>query len=149
MVMSKAETVKEYLAELPEERRAIIAAVRAVVRKHLPKGCREGMNWGMIAYEVPLERYPDTPNKQPLCFAGLAAQKNHFALYLNCLCAGSDRHDWLRAEFAKAGKKLDMGKSCLRFKKLDDLVLDALARVIADTPVDKFIAFCEASWKKT
>ena len=82
MVSSKAQTVPEYLAELPAERRAVIAAVRKVVRKHLPKGYVEAMNWGMICYEIPLKRYPITYNKQPLSYAALAAQKNNYALYL-------------------------------------------------------------------
>jgi len=88
MAQSKATTVEEYLAELPEDRRAVIAAVRAVVQRNLPEGYREGINWGMIAYEVPLERYPNTYNKEPLGYACLAAQKNHCALYLNCVDAG-------------------------------------------------------------
>ena len=108
-----------------------------------------GMNWGMIAYVVPLERYPNTYNKQPLNCAALAAQKNHFALYLNWIDAGSDRGEKLRAEFARAGKTLDMGKSCIRFKTLDDLALDAIGRVIAETPVDALIARYEASRKKS
>jgi Domain of unknown function (DU1801) len=148
MAQSQATTVDEYLAELPEDRRAVVAAVRSLVLKNLPPGYREGMNWGMIAYEVPLERYPKTYNKQPLNYAALAAQKNHFALYLNCCEDGSSGEATLRAEFQKVGKKLDMGRSCLRFKKLDDLALDAIGRVIAGTPVDAFIARYEASRKK-
>ena len=86
------------------------------MQKNLPEGYHETMNCGMIAYEVPLEQYPRTYNKQPLSYVGLASQKNYFAIYLNCIEAGSDRQERLRAEFAKAGKKLDMGKSCIRFK---------------------------------
>jgi Domain of unknown function (DU1801) len=148
MAKSQATTVEEYLAELPEDRRDVVAAVRALVLENLPPGYREGMNWGMIAYEVPLERYPNTYNKQPLSYATLAAQKNHFALYLNCCEGGSSREATLRAEFQKVGKELDMGKSCLRFKKVDDLALDAIGRVIAETPVDEYIARYEASRKK-
>jgi hypothetical protein len=146
--LSKATTVEEYIAELPEDRRAVVTTVRSVIQNNLPKGYRETMNWGMISYEVPLERYPKTYNKQPLAFAALAAQKNHFAVYLNCCEAGSDREERLRAEFAKAGKKLDMGKSCIRFKAIDDLALDVIGREIAETPVDAFIARYEASRKK-
>lgn len=140
MAKSTAATVEEYLATLPEDRRNVIASMRALVRAHLPEGYREGMNWGMIVYEVPLERYPKTYNKQPLCYVALAAQKAHYALYLNCIDAGSAREQRLREEFERAGKTLDMGKACIRFKATTDLALDALGRVIAETPVDAFIA---------
>src|SRR5262249_28032401 len=108
MFKSKATTVKEYLDNLPEDRRAVVAAVRKVIRRHLPKGYQEAINWGMISYEVPFKLYPDPPNGQPLSYLGLAAQKNHFALYAMCVCGGGQRGDWLKEEFAKAGKKLDM-----------------------------------------
>ena len=101
MVKSKAATVDEYVAALPEDRRAVITAVRTVVQKNLPEGYRETINWGMIAYEVPLDRYPGTYNKQPLSYAALAAQKGHFALYLNCIDAGSERMERLKADFAR------------------------------------------------
>lgn len=140
MASSKAETVEQYLQELPEERRAVVSAVRDVVLRSLPPGYREGMSFGMIGYVIPLEDYPDTYNRQPLAFAALAAQKNYYALYLNCVYQDAARDAWLREEFARAGKKLDMGKSCIRFKKLDDLPLDAIAKAIAGTPPADFIA---------
>src|SRR4029078_6325705 len=90
MARSTASTVDEYLASLPEERRAVISAVREVVLRNLPAGYQETMNWGAISYEVPLERYPTTYNGQPLSFAALAAQKNHYALYLMCVHEGSE-----------------------------------------------------------
>ena len=102
----------------------------------------------MIAYEVPLERYPNTYNKQPLSYAALAARKNHFALYLHCFEAGADRGQRLKTEFERAGKALDMGKSCVRFKRVDQLALDAIGRIIAGTPVDELIALYEMSRKK-
>src|SRR5262245_23390958 len=126
MARSNAATVQAYLDELPEEGRAIIAAVRKVILRHLPKGFREAMNWGVCNYEIPLERYPDTYNGQPLTYVALAAQKNHYALYLMCVYGDDKRQGWLRAEFEKAGKKLDMGKSCVRFKRLEDLPLDVI-----------------------
>lgn len=137
---SEATTVEEYLAELPEERSAAMAAVRQVIVDHLPAGFSEAMNWGMISYEVPLERYPDTYNKQPLMYAALAAQKNHYGVYLMCVYQDPEREKRLRAAFAAAGKKLDMGKSCLRFKKLEDVPLEVLGEVIAETTPDEFIA---------
>jgi hypothetical protein len=148
MAKSSATTVEGYLDELPEERRAVVSAVRDVVRENLPAGYQETMSWGMISYEVPRERYPDTYNGQPLAFAALAAQKNHYALYLNCVYQDSEREGRLREEFQQAGKKLDMGKSCVRFKKLDDLPLDVIGRVIASTPPEEFIAGYEASRRK-
>ena len=140
MASSRATTVEEYLAELPAERRAVVAAVRDVVLRHLPPGYEETMNWGMISYEIPLARYPTTYNKQPLAYAALAAQKNHYALYLNGAYQQPARASALEEGFARAGKKLDMGKSCLRFKRLDDLALDAVAESIASTPPEEFIA---------
>jgi hypothetical protein len=152
MVSSKAATVKEYLEELPEERRAVVAAVRKVIVKNLPKGYRETMNWGMISYEIPLERYPDTYNSQPLSYAALAAQKNYYAVYLMALCRcvekGVSPESWLRDEFKKAGKKLDMGRSCVRFKKLEDLPLEVIGQVISSVTPDQFVAWYETTRQK-
>jgi hypothetical protein len=148
MVSSNAPTVDEYLAELPPERRSIVASVRDLVCRNLPEGYRETMNWGMISYEVPLERYPDTYNKQPLSYAALAAQRNNYTLYLNNVYQDGERKKWLEREFQQAGKKLDMGKSCLHFKRLEDLPLDVIARVIGSTPPEKFIEQYEASRKR-
>ena len=145
MAQSKAPTVAAYLDELPAERRAVVSAVRDVLLQRLPAGYEERMNWGMIAYEVPLARYPDTYNKQPLAYAALAAQKNYYALYLTCAYQDGERR--LRDGFAAAGKKLDMGKSCVRFKRLEDLPLDVIGDVVASTPPDAFIALHEASRK--
>ena len=84
-MQSNAATVDQYLAELPEDRREVIQKVRQVIRQNLPKGYEEVMNWGMITYQVPLEVYPDTYNKQPLMYAALASQKNHMAVYLSAI----------------------------------------------------------------
>jgi hypothetical protein len=140
---STATTVTEYLDELPANRREAIEQVRATILEHLPDGYEEGMQFGMIGYYVPLERYPDTYNKQPLGVAALANQKNYMALYLMAQYAGGDR--WLRDEYAKRGLKLDMGKSCIRFRSLAELPLDLVARAIAATPVDEFLRLYEAS----
>ena len=145
MVQSKAATVKEYLESLPEERRAVIAKVREMILRNLPDGYRERMNWGMISYEVPLERYPSTYNKQPLVYVSLASQKNYNALYLTGSYGDGSSESFLKKEFAKAGKKLDMGKSCLRFRSLDDLPLAALGKLIASVPVDRYIERYEKS----
>ena len=143
MVSSKAATVADYLAELPADRRAEIERVRDLINSALPEGYREGMGYGMIGWVVPLERYPDTYNKQPLAYAALAAQKNSNSLYLNCVYASKERSERLKAAFAAAGKKLDMGKSCIRFKKADDLALDAIAGEIASTTPDQYIRIYE------
>jgi len=145
MVQSQAKTVAAYLQELPPERREVVAAVRKLVLKHLPKGYEEAMAFGMIGYGVPLARYPDTYNGQPLCYAAIAAQKNYYSLYLMSVYADSAEERALRAAFAKAGKKLDMGKSCVRFRRLADLEMEALGEAIAAVPVDEFVARYEAS----
>ena len=149
MASSKAKTVEEYLAELPEERRAVIASVRALVNRHIPDGYVEAMSWGMIAWEVPLSRYPTTYNKQPLPYVALAAQKQYYALYLTVCYANSAQDVVLRNAYADAGRKLDMGKSCLRFKSTDDLLSDVIGGVNASTPVDTLIAQYEASRART
>jgi hypothetical protein len=140
MVSSKETTPAGYLASLPPERRKVIAAVRAMVRKRLPKGYVESMNWGMLAYEVPLSRYPDTYNKQPLLYVALAAQKGNYALYLTGLKDGKAQVARLAAAYKAAGRKFDMGKSCLRFKDLDELPMDVLGDIVASTSVAARIA---------
>jgi hypothetical protein len=144
MVSSTATTVTQYLKSLPADRRTVVAAVRALIRKKLPRGYRERMNWGMICYELPLSRYPDTYNGQPLGCAALAAQKNHFALYLWAAYGDAASRKALVEGFKKAGKKLDMGKSCLRFRRLEDLAPDAIGRAISGLPPSKLIAQFEA-----
>ena len=139
MAKSEAATVEEYLDGLPEERREVVARVREVILRNLPRGYRESMNWGMVCYEVPLEKYPDTYNGQPLGYAALAAQKNYIALHLMCTYQDSELEKKLREGFARAGKKLDMGKSCIRFKKLEDLPLEVIGEAVASTPPEKFI----------
>jgi hypothetical protein len=149
MVQSKAATVEEYLEELPEERREVVSAVRDMVLAHLPEGYEETMNWGMISYEVPLSRYQVTYNKQPLGYVALAAQKNYYSLYVMSCYQDSDDEAWLREQFRKAGKKLDMGKCCVRFKRVEDLPLEAIGEVISRTPPETTIERYEESRKLT
>jgi hypothetical protein len=104
----------------------------------MPDGYVERMAWGMISWEVPIEVSGPTYNKKPLVYAALAAQKNYSSLYLNCAYASAERTEQLRQAFADAGKKLDMGKSCIRFKHADDLPLDAIAREIGSTTPEEF-----------
>lgn len=139
MVSSKAKTVEDYLAELPDDRRDAIAEVRSAILENLPDGYVEAMSWGMIAYEVPLETYPDTYNKKPLMYAALASQKNHMAVYLTNVYGDDAEMEWFIDEYKASGRKLDMGKSCVRFKKIDDLPVDLIGKAIAKTPMDEFI----------
>ena len=128
MVSSKVRTVDQYLAELPDDRRADV----------------ETMRWGMITYEVPLDTYPDTYNGQPLMFAALAAQTRHLALYLTNVAFVPGGEERFKARYLETGKKLDMGRSCLRFKNADDLAIDLVAETIRSTSLDDFIEGYEA-----
>jgi len=116
---SDANTVQEYLAELPPERREAIEQVREIILKNLPKGYEEAMNWGMITYQVPLEIYPDTYNKKPLMYAALANQKNHMAVYLIGIYMDEKLNQEFEDSYKKTGKRYDVGKSCVRFRKLE------------------------------
>lgn len=148
-------TPAEYLASLPDDRRRALAAVRKTIRANLGKGFKEGIQYGMIGYFVPHSVYPagyHCDPKQPLPFAGLASQKNHMALYLFCLYTGPGAQD----EFAKAwkatGKKLDMGKSCIRFKKIEDVPLEVIGDAIHRISARQFIESYEdarSSYKRS
>lgn len=147
-MQSKATTVEAYLAELPADRRAAIEAVRAVIRKNLPKGYEEGMQYGMIGYYVPHSVYPagyHCDPQQPVPFASLASQKNHMALYLMCVYSDPEQQAWFEEAWARTGKRLDMGKSCLRFKKVDNLSLDVIGTLIKRVPVKQFLQRYEAA----
>ena len=140
---SDAKTVDEYLAALPAERRSALAAVREVILAKLPKGYEERMQYGMISYVVPHSLYPAGYHcnpEQPLMMASLGSQKNHMALYLMCAYGHRETLEWFQKAYRASGKKLDMGKSCVRFKKAEDLALDVIGQVIARMPVDRYIA---------
>ena len=138
MVGSSARTPDEYLADLDTERAAELGLVRNAVNAAMPDAYVERMAWGMISWEVPIELSGSTYNNQPLVYAALAAQKNYNSLYLNCAYASAERTEQLRRAFADAGKKLDMGKSCIRFKRADDLPLEAIGREIGSTAPAEF-----------
>jgi hypothetical protein len=149
-MQSKATTVDRYLAELPAERRAAIAAVRAVILKNLPAGYEEGMQYGMIGYYVPHSIYSagyHCDPRQPLGFACLASQKNYMSLYMMCVYDDGEDATRFREAWAKTGKKLDMGKSCIRFKKIEDLPLEVIGQEIKRMPVKKYIAWYEKAMK--
>jgi uncharacterized protein YdhG (YjbR/CyaY superfamily) len=142
---SEAKTVKEYLEELPEERREVVSRVRDTIVGSLPEGFEETMEWGMISYQVPLSRYPDTYNKKPLMYMALAAQKNHYAVYSSGVHMDPLGESWLKEEFERAGKKLDMGKSCIRFRKLENLPMDVVGKIAAAQTVEEFIEVYETA----
>lgn len=138
MVMSKEQTVAGYLASLPPDRRKAIATVRKEIKRNLPKGFAEGMLYGMISYYVPPSKLGETYNGQPLCIAGLAAQVQYNAVYLN-VYADPKTERWFKDEYRRSGKRLDMGKSCVRFKTLDDLPLELVGEVIAMTSMEDYV----------
>jgi Domain of unknown function (DU1801) len=149
MVQSRAKTVAAYLKELPPERRKIVAELRRLMKRRLPPGYEEAMEWGMITYQVPFKRYPHAGNDKPLCYAALAAQKNGYSLYGMCIYTNKALHARLRAAFKKMGQKPDMGKSCIRFKRLEDLPLDVIGDLIAAVPVEQYIEIYEKSQAQT
>ena len=142
---SDAKTVAEYLAELDDGRREAISAVRNVILDNLPDGYEEMMLFGMITYVVPLSVLADTYNGQPLMYAALASQKRHMAVYLTNVYADGSTEAWFRERYLATGKRLDMGKSCVRFRKLDDLPLDLVGEAIAKTPIAEFVELYKAS----
>ena len=142
-MQSKAKTVKEYFSELPDGRRESLIKVRDVILQNLPKGYEETMNWGMITYQIPLKTYPSTYNKQPLMYAALASQKNHMAVYLTSIYSDEETKETFVREYKATGKKLDMGKSCVRFKKLENLPLELIGKAIASMNVQQMIEMME------
>ena len=138
-MQSKANSVEQYLNELPEDRKESLSIVREAIVINLPTGYVEVMNWGMITYEVPLETFPDTYNGKPLMYAALASQKNHMSVYLmGCYMSPEIRNKFENA-YKQSGKKFDAGKSCIRFKKEDDLPLELIGKTIGSMSVEQFI----------
>lgn len=149
-MQSKAATVEAYLASLPDDRRAALEKLREVFKANLGPEYREGMQYGMIGYFLPHEVYPPGYHcdpKQPLPFAGLASQKNHIGMYLFCLYNGVEELDRFSAAWAKTGKKLDMGKACIRFKKIEDVPLEVVGSTVRRMTAKKFIAHYESAIK--
>jgi len=142
---SDAATVDEYLAGLPEDRRTALEEVRATILDNLAPGFEEAMNWGMITYQVPLSIQPETYNGKPLMYAALASQKRHMAVYLTSVYQDSHTYESFLERYHATGKKLDMGKSCVRFRRIDDLPVDLIGEVIGAMTVDEFIAMERAA----
>ena len=143
-MQSDAKTVAEYLAELDDGRREAVSAVRDVILDKLPDGYEETMLFGMISYVVPLSVLADTYNGQPLMYAALASQKRHMAIYLTNVYADESTEAWFRERYLATGKRLDMEKSCVRFRKLDDLPLELVGEAIARTPIAEFVEIYKA-----
>jgi hypothetical protein len=144
---SSAQSVDEYINGLPEDRREAISAVRKVILDNLPQGYQECMSYGMIGYVVPHSLYPKGYHcdpKLPLPFVNLGSQKNHMALHLMNVYGDLKREQWFRRAWAAAGKKLDMGKACVRVKRLEDVPLEVIGQVVARTPVANYIARIES-----
>ena len=149
---SKVKDVEEYLAALPEARHEAITAIREVILKNLPKGYEEGMQWGMPSYFVPLSAYPSGYNcqpDQPLPFVGFASQKNHMAFYGFCIYMDEELKNRFVEEWKNTGKKLDMGKSCVRFKKLEDVPLKVIGDAVKRVPMKKYIKQYEEQHQQT
>ena len=137
---SEAGTVEEYLESLPEGRRHALKKVREVIQQNIPDGYEEAMNWGMITYQVPLEVYPDTYNGQPLMYAALASQKNHMAVYLTGIYMNEANRKSFEEAYRATGKRFDVGKSCVRFKKLEDLPLELIGKTIGSITMNDFVS---------
>ena len=134
-----AATVNSYLATLSAEQRKVVSAVRATIRKNLPSGYKEVLQGKFISYVVPLSRFPKTYNGQPLWYVALGVQKNYYALHMVALYGSKKELAKVQAGFKKAGKRLDMGKACIRFKKLEDLPLDVIGESVAGVPMEEYI----------
>jgi hypothetical protein len=146
---SNVKTPAQYIASLPADRAKTIATVRAFVNKHIPRGYEECLVWGTIGWTIPLSRYPDTYNKQPITYVALAAQKNFYTLYLMGAFWTASQLEQLKAAFKAAGKKLDMGKCCVHFESPDNLPLEAIGKLIAAISSEQWIEMYEQSRLKT
>jgi hypothetical protein len=141
-------SVDDYLAGLPPDDRRVMSAVRDTIRKNLPTGYEEILQGRFVSYVIPLSRFPKTHNKQPLWYIALAIQKNYYVVHMMAAYGDSKSLARIQDGFKKAGKKLDMGKACIRFKKLEDLPLDVIGESVASVPAEGYIRFYEASRKK-
>ncbi len=148
----EAATPEEYIAQIPEERKAIVEKLRVTIKDNLPKGFEEGINYKMLGYYVPHSKYPDGYHcnpKDPLPFMNVASQKNSINLYHSGIYAKKELYDWFVNEYPKHSKrKLDMGKSCIRFKKIEEIPYDLIAELCTKMTVDEWIEIYESAVKK-
>ena len=148
MSRSNTGSVEEYLDLLPEDRKEAIGVVRNAILENLPAGYEETFQHRMIAYVIPLATYPVTYNGLPLLYAALASQKNYMSIYLMNLYGNRENEGWFIDRYKSSGKKLDMGKSCVRFKRLEVLPVELIGEAIARTPASEYIQIYEASRRK-
>src|SRR5499427_10523869 len=146
---SNVKTPAQYVASLPADRAKTIATVRAFVNKHIPRGYDECLVWGTIGWTIPLSRYPDTHNKQPICYVALSSQKNYCSLYLMGAFWSAEQLEQLKAAFKAAGKKLDMGKCCVPFETPENLPLEAIGKLISSISSEEWIEMYEQSRSRT
>jgi Domain of unknown function (DU1801) len=135
----------QYIASLPVDRAKTIETVRTLVNEHIARGYDECLVWGTIGWTIPLSRYPDTYNKQPICYVALSSQKNYCSLYLMGAFWSASQLEQLKEAFKAAGKKLDMGKCCVHFESPDDLSLEAIGKLISAISSEKWIEMYEQS----
>jgi len=141
-------TVAEYVAALPAGRRETVRRVRAAIRRHLPAGYEEVVSKNMLVYQVPLERYSDTYNGHPLWYVALAPEKSYLSLHLMPVYGDTGLARRLADGFRAAGKKLDMGKACIRFKAADDLALDVVGQIVGSVPMDRWIEIAQSARRR-
>jgi hypothetical protein len=150
-MQSKAQTVDQYIDELPEDRKKAMAELRRVIKENIPKGFQEGMGYGMAGYVVPHSKYPagyHCDPKLPLPFLSFASQKNFIAIYHMGIYADSNLLKWFTESHAKASaKKLDMGKSCLRYKKIEDIPYKLIGELVSKITPDEWIEMYESKFK--
>ncbi|HET6892878.1 MAG TPA: DUF1801 domain-containing protein [Pyrinomonadaceae bacterium] len=142
---SSSTTVAAFLEKLPPERRREVERVRKVLRRHMPKGYEEVISKNMLVYQVPVEHYSETYNKQPLWYAALASEKSYLSLHLMNIYGDSTQAQRLKEGFKAAGKKLDMGKACLHFKSTDELPLDIIGEIVASTPLERWVEIAKSA----
>jgi hypothetical protein len=145
---SSSSAVTDFLAQLPAERRREVELVRDVVRRHLPTGYEEVVSKNMLVYQVPLKQYSETYNGHPLWYVALASEKSYLSLHLMPIYGDAAQLQRLKEGFKSAGKKLDMGKACIRFKAADDLALEAVGQVVASLPLDRWVEIAKAARRR-
>ena len=151
-MISTASTPDEYISGLPDDRKAALTAIREAVNERIDPGFKEAMGYGMMGWVVPHSLYPagyHCDPKQPLSYMGIASQKNFISIYSMCLYSDNDLLDWFRSEWPKhSSKKLDMGKSCMRFKKLDDVPLKLIGELASKFTPQQWIEMYESVLKR-
>ncbi len=145
---SSSTTVTAFLAQLPPERRREVERVRKVLRRHMPAGYEEVISKNMLVYQVPLEQYPDTYNRQPLWYVALASEKTYLSLHLMAIYGDAAQAQRLKEGFTAAGKKLDMGKACIHFRTADELELDVIGEIVASTPLERWVQIAKAARRR-